>query len=170
MSIRLAAPCSSVPVNSNVRRQEGQPHLIDTRMNTVVSSLGRGLLIGICVLLITAIIAFFVSQDGVSVNTEAWPATAKAIVEEHPGTPISADQWTRIEKALREHEGNSHPSHLLAAEVRKAWYIFLLVPALALAMARRTWPPLTLPLGIAISAPNVIAILVAFTHTHPYFK
>ena len=125
---------------------------------------------GIGVLFISTIIAFFASSGGVSTNTEAWPASAKVILQESPGTPITSEQWKRIDKALAADPNNAKSSHLLAGEVRNMWFVFVALSVLALLLAHRLWKPLSISTATAILTPTTIFLLAAFQHVHPYYR
>ena len=130
----------------------------------------KAALIGIGVLFISTIIAFFASSGGVATNTEAWPARAKAILKESPGTPITSEQWKRIDKELSADPNNAKSSHLLAGEVRNTWFVFVALSVLALLLAHRLWKPLSISTTTAVLAPTTIVLLAAFQHVHPYYR
>lgn len=130
----------------------------------------KAALLGCGVLLISLIVAFFGSSSGVRTNTEAWPASAKAILNESPGTPITAEQWKRIEKALSADPNNANSSHLLAAEIRNAWHLFVALSVIGLFVTHRLWRPLSTSTAAATLAPTAIVLLAAFQHVHPYFR
>ncbi|QJW85104.1 hypothetical protein HK414_21380 [Ramlibacter terrae] len=82
--------------------------------------------IGVGVLFVTLLFALFLGPSGgVAMNTDAWPDSAKEILKETPGQTISPEQWRRIDHALERHGANAKGTHLLAAEIRKIWPVFV---------------------------------------------
>jgi hypothetical protein len=122
----------------------------------------KAALIGTGVLFVSMIVSFFALSGGVSINTQAWPAGAKSILKESPGTPITSDQWKRIDKELSADPNNPKSSHLLAAEVRKTWFVFVALSVLALLPAYRLWRPLPIGAATALVAPTAMALLLRF--------
>jgi hypothetical protein len=133
-------------------------------------SVAQAALLGVGVLFISTIVAFFASSGGVRTNTDAWPASAKAILTESPSAPITAEQWKRIEKALSADSNNAKSGHLFAAEVRNTWYVFVALSAFGLLLAHHLWKPLSLSIAGAMVAPTALALLAAFQHVHPYYR
>jgi hypothetical protein len=139
-------------------------------MNTLPVALIKALVLSVAVLIAGAAVTFFAYSGGVSVNTEAWPPTAKAILAERPGQPISSDQWRRIEHELQTHGGNAAPTHLLAGEVRQTWPAYVALPLFALLLLRRLRPLSPITAGLIVVAPSLLLVLAAFLHTHPYYR
>lgn len=127
-------------------------------------------LLGIAASLFALVMATFASTNGVRVNTEAWPPAAKAVLIERLGEPLSKDQWARIKRALQEHGGDSSPSHITAAEVRKVWPLVTVVALLALGLAYWRWRPLTFGAAALVVGPTALLLVGAFTHSHPFIK
>jgi hypothetical protein len=130
----------------------------------------KSLLLGLLAALAALLITNLSSGSGTRVNTESWPASAKSILAERPGEPISIEQWRRIETALAKSGDNAGASHLVTAEVRKGWPVVLLAALLALVCVR--WQLKAQSLGAALSAllPSALLLVVAFAHTHPYYR
>jgi hypothetical protein len=129
----------------------------------------RSFALGIVAAVVALVFATLSPGHGVKLNTEAWPASAKAILIERPGQAISNEQWRRIEKALETGGNNSRPSHLVAAEVRKSWPAVLLFAIIALVLARWLFKPQSLAAAGAILAPSALLLAAAFAHGHPYY-
>jgi hypothetical protein len=126
--------------------------------------------LGLAVLVLSIVVSFFAHTGGVRVNTEAWPPSARAILLEQPGQPISAEQWRRIDKELAAHGGNAKLTHLLAGEVRQTWFVFLGLAFGALLFIRRLSSLRPALAGLLVAAPSCLAVLWAFAHTHAYFR
>ena len=129
----------------------------------------RSFAVGIAAAIAALIFATLSSGSGVKLNTEAWPTSARAILVEKPGQPISVEQWRRIERALQDAGNNSESSHLVAAEVRKSWPVVLLAAVIALLGARWFMKPQTVVTTGALLAPSALLLAAAFAHTHPYY-
>lgn len=130
----------------------------------------KALALGVGVLILGTLVSFFAHTGGVRVHTEAWPPSARAILSEQPGQPISVEQWRRIDKELAAHAGNAKPTHLLAGEVRQTWFVFLGLALAALLLVRRLSPLRPALAGFLLTAPSCVAVLLAFAHTHPYYR
>ena len=139
-------------------------------MKDSYASVAKAALLGIGLLFVSMIIASFSARGGVSTNSEAWPASAKAILKEFPGTPITSEQWKRIEKELSADPNNAKSSHLLAGEVRKTWFVFVALSLLALLLVHYLWKPLSIGTATALLVPTTVALLAAFQHVHPYYR
>jgi hypothetical protein len=139
-------------------------------MNTSLAPAVKAALFGIGVVFISAVISFFASSDGVSINTQAWPPSAKAILNESPSTPLTPEQWKRIDRELAADPNQAKPSHLIAGEIRNTWFIFVALSVLSLLVAHRLWKPLSFGTATALLAPTVIVLVDAFQHVHPYYR
>lgn len=129
----------------------------------------KSIALGIVAAPVALAIATLSSGSGVRLNTEAWPPTARAILAEQPGEPISLNQWRRIEEALEGAGNNALPSHLVAAELRRAWPVVVLVAVLALLGARWLLKARAFNTAVGVLAPSALLLLAAFVHTHPYY-
>ncbi|MGE4049450.1 MAG: hypothetical protein AB7F38_00160 [Piscinibacter sp.] len=129
----------------------------------------KSVALGLGAALAALIISNLFSSSGVKLRTEAWPASAKAILFERPTVPLSADQWRRIEKTLQEAGNNANPSHLVAAVLRRAWPLVLLFAFVAFAAVRWLLKDRTLSAAAAATAPSALLLFAAFAHTHPYY-
>lgn len=154
---------------SNVRRQQTH-HSAWAYMNTASAALFKAALLGLAVLMLSAVVSFVAHSGGVRMNTDAWPPEARSILTEAPGQPITAEQWRRIEKELQAHGGDAKPSHLLAGEVRQTWPVFVVLALLALLLVRRFRPLNSLAAGVAVVTPSLLVVLAAFVHSHPYYR
>jgi hypothetical protein len=130
----------------------------------------KATLVGVGVLIIGIVIAFFASSDGVSPNTEAWPVAAKAILNETPTTSITPEQWKRIRKELANDPNTAKFSHLFAAEIRNTWLVFVPLWVLVLLLANFLWKPLSISKATALLTPTVVFLIFAFQHVHPYYR
>ncbi len=130
----------------------------------------RSLVLGVAAAIAALIFATLSSGSGVRLNTDAWPPSAKAILIEQPGQPISIEQWRRIETALDDAGNNSTPSHLIAAEVRRTWPVVLVAAAIALFIARWFIKPITFAATSVLLAPSALLLAAAFVHTHAYYQ
>jgi hypothetical protein len=139
-------------------------------MQHSLRSIAKATVLGLALLFISIVIAFFTSTNGVAVNTNAWPAKAKAILNESPGTPITSNQWKRVNRELAADPNRSKFSHLFAAEVRSTWFVFLALSVVGLVLAHMLWRPLSVGTAAAVLAPTFVALLIAFQHVHPYYK
>lgn len=139
-------------------------------MKAAPLALLKATLLGLAALLSSVILAFLMYSDGVRMNTDAWPPHAKSILMEQPNEPISADQWRRIDHALRAHGGNARASHVFAGEVRNSWPLYLLFPGLALLLVRRLKPLPPLLAGLIVVSPSFLLMLASFLHLHPYYR
>ncbi len=119
--------------------------------------------------LVALLISFFGFSGGVQINTDAWPASAKQILDETPGSAISSEQWRRINRALEAHGGNSSGTHLFAAEVRKVLPVFVLVPFFFLLFIPFLKPLKTWEAGLILVAPCAIVAIAASVYRHAYF-
>ncbi|MBQ0962009.1 hypothetical protein KAK06_23940 [Ideonella sp. 4Y11] len=141
-----------------------------THKSVTLPAVVKAVFLGLAVLLLSTIVSFLTRTGGIRVNTEAWPPSARTILLERPGQPITIEQWRRIDKELSSHKGSANPSHLLAGEVRHSWFVFFGLAIAALCFVRRLRPLPPVFAGILLSAPNGLALLAAFAHTHPYYS
>ena len=120
-------------------------------------------LAGVLLALVSAALAEFVSgpQYGHRIDTSALPPPAKAILAESPGTPISTEQWRRLDKVMAQHGGWPGGTQLFIASIRHSWYWFLLLPVLALAWLRRRGS-VPLPVGALVALPSLSMVAYAF--------
>jgi hypothetical protein len=138
-------------------------------MKNTFLHLYKPMLLGITVLFVSIIAAFFLRQDGVKINTDAWPPSAKSILIEQPNEPLTKDQWKRINQALKSNGNDGRGSHLFAAEIRSAWFIYLPLPLIALFVVR--YMRLKRPIAASILAitPNLLLLIWAFLRTHAFY-
>ena len=130
----------------------------------------RAMLLGLCVLIASTVTSFFAWTSGVSTDTNAWPPGARAILAESPGVPLSSEQWARIEAELARDPSRPLPIHLLAAEVRKTWPIFVFLVGVALILTRLRWRSFSLLHATVLATPTALALLGASILTHPYYR
>lgn len=100
-------------------------------------------------------------QIGHRVDTTKWPAEAQAVLTEKPGTPITSEQWKRIDRLLQEHgDTNFGQRPYWAQTVRASWWWFLLAPLLGIAIIRFRGQQVS-PLCVSMLAgPSVAALVV----------
>jgi hypothetical protein len=122
------------------------------------------LVVGVFVALVGAFIAELLSNPlGHRVDTTALPAEARAILTEHPGVPITTEQWRRLDQVMARSGGWPSGGSVFSASIRGGWYWMIATLVLALAVLRLSWrglPPLVL---VAASSPSALVILWAFT-------
>ncbi len=131
-------------------------------------SLLKPFALGIATSLVVFVASLFGSTDGVQVNTAALPLAVQSIMDERPGEPLSSEQLNRIRRALDDDAGQTTPSHMAAAELRKAWPLAVLVGLFACVVAWVLWRPVALGAGALVVGPTALLVLGAFAHTHPY--
>ncbi|WP_127680476.1 hypothetical protein [Inhella crocodyli] len=131
-------------------------------------SLLKPFALGIATSLVVLVASLFGSTEGVRVNTAALPPAVQSIMDELPGEPLSSEQLNRIKGALDDDAGQTTPSHMAAAELRKAWPLAVLVGLFACVLAWMLWRPITLGAGTLVLGPTALLVLGAFAHTHPY--
>jgi hypothetical protein len=121
------------------------------------------LLLGVALVVAALALAEFLTfpEAGHRIDTTRWPIAAQAILKETPGTPITSEQWKRIDKVLKEHgDMNYGQRPYWSNTVSASWWWFLLVPLLAAAVLRfRGWR--LAPLSISLLAVPSFIILVA---------
>jgi hypothetical protein len=132
-------------------------------------ALVKAAFLSIGALLVALLISFFGFSGGVRINTDAWPASAKQILKETPGSALSSEQWRRIDRALEAHGGNSSGTHFFAAEIRKVLPVFVLVPLFFLLFIPFLKPLRTWEAVLILVAPCAIVAIAASVHRHAYF-
>ena len=86
---------------------------------------------------------------------------AQAILTETPGTPITSDQWKRIDRVLKESgRANDGQRPYWSMTVRASWWWFLLLPLLAVAVLRLSGWRLTPLSSSLLAVPSVITLVV----------
>lgn len=132
-------------------------------------ALVKAAFLSIGALLVALLISFFGFSGGVRINTDAWPASAKQILKETPGSALSSEQWRRIDRALEAHGGNSSGTHFFATEIRKVLPVFVLVPLFFLFFIPFLKPLRTWEAVLILVAPCAIVAIAASVHRHAYF-
>jgi hypothetical protein len=130
------------------------------------AGLGVAFVAGALAVLLALALAEFVSAPGHRINTTALPAEAQAILAERPGTPITTEQWRRLDAVMSRHGGWPQGGSVLVASIRHSWYWFVCLPVLAAAalrLSRRRSGPLSLAL---VALPSFMALALAFLATH----
>jgi hypothetical protein len=125
--------------------------------------------IGVALVLVALLLAEFASfpSTGHRINTAKWPSEAQAILKENPGTPITSEQWRRIEQALRPHGGyNTGQVPYWSQTARASWWWFVLVPAAACAFLAATHRKLSAATVAWLSVPSGIALIAAVFLSH----
>jgi len=119
--------------------------------------------VGLLLLVLAFALAEFITfpATGHRINTAKWPPEVQAILKENPGTPITSEQWKRIDQMLRPYGGTSHGQvPYWSQTVRASWWWFLALPAAAVALlapTRRALSPVAVGL---LTAPSVVALVV----------
>lgn len=128
-----------------------------TRQSLVVSAIA-GLVIALAGLLLAEL--FSSPEHGHRINTAALPMEARSIRSEQPGTPITSEQWRRLDRVMAKHGGWPSGGLVLAASIRHSWFWFLLLPAVTLGalFIRRRAP--SVAVALLIAGPSLL--LVAF--------
>lgn len=122
---------------------------------------------GFLLALLGAGLAEFVSgpQHGHRINAATLPPAAQAIAVERPGTPISAEQWRRLDRVMSQHGGWPGGTQLFFASVRHSWYWFLALPALAVALLRRQSGSVSVLVAALLAGPSLVVVAYAFAST-----
>ena len=123
--------------------------------------------VGFVLALVSAVLAELVSapEHGHRIDTSAMPAEARAILAERPGTPVSAEQWRRLDEVMSRHGGWPGGGQLFAASVRRSWYWFVVLPIVAVALLRRYLRAMPLSAAALIAAPSLLVVTYAFAST-----
>jgi len=120
------------------------------------------LLLGIALVVAALALAEFLTfpETGHRMDTTRWPIAAQAILQETPGTPVTSEQWKRIDKVLKEHgDMNYGQRPYWSNTVRASWWWFLLVPLMAAAVLRfRGWHLAPLSLSL-LTVPSFITLV-----------
>lgn len=93
------------------------------------------LLLGIALVIAALAVAEFLTfpEAGHRIDTTTWPIAAQAILNETPGTPITSEQWKRIDKVLSGHgDMNYGQRPYWSSTVRASWWWLLFL--------RHFWP------------------------------
>ena len=121
------------------------------------------LLAGIALVVAAFALAEFLTfpQTGHRIDTTKWPMEAQTILREKPGTPISSEQWKRIDRVLKEYgDMNYAQTPYWSETVRASWWWFFLVPLLAAVTLRFRGRQFT-PLSASLLASPCVITLVA---------
>lgn len=120
------------------------------------------LLTGAALVLVAFALAEFVTfpKTGHRIDTTKWPMQAQVVLREKPGTPISSEQWKRIDMALKEQgDMNYGQRPYWSKTVRASWWWFLFAPLLGVAIVRFRGRRLS-PLSVSLLAgPSIIALV-----------
>ncbi len=123
----------------------------------------HALLLGVALVVAALALAEFLTfpEVGHRIDTTRWPIAAQAILKETPGTPITSEQWKRIDKVLKEHGDMNYGQRAYwSSTVSASWWWFLAVPLLAVAVLRFSGWRLA-PLSLSLLAVPSVIILVA---------
>jgi hypothetical protein len=97
-------------------------------------------------------------EDGFRVDTSKFPPAAQAIMNEHPGVPISPEQWKRLNKVLDEQGGWPNDQDTFFHYVRASWYWFIGLPLLGVGLAFMRWRVVRLAEWMLICAPSLLLL------------
>jgi len=100
---------------------------------------------------------------GHRIDTNALPPQANAILAEQPGTPISTDQWRRLDKVMLQHGGWPDGNQLLVESIRRSWYWFVLLPLAAIGVVRVKQGKLTAPVAALLASPSLLSLAYALS-------
>jgi hypothetical protein len=126
-------------------------------------SLLKALVFGLLLALFATFLAEFATHPAFwhRINTATLPAEARSILSEHPGEPISPEQWRRLDGVMARNGGWPGGEELLGASVRHSWYWFLVLPVSLAALLR--WRRRLSAPGIALLvAPSLLLLAYAF--------
>jgi len=128
-----------------------------------ISPLIVALFIGIAVLgvAIAAAELLSVSRQSHRIDANVLPPQAKAILAEQTGTPISTEQWRRLDKVMLQHGGWPEGSQLLVASIRRSWYWFVLLPLAAIGTVRLKQGKLTVQVAALLASPSLLSLAYA---------
>lgn len=123
----------------------------------------NAILLGLFIALAAALLAELVSgpAHGHRIDVDALPQEAKAILAEKPGTPISSEQWRRLDKVMAKSGGWPSGGYVFLASVRASWYWFLALPVAALLLWWRRAPLSGITVGL-VSAPSLLLLASAY--------
>src|SRR5262245_25799145 len=85
------------------------------------------LVLGVVIALVATAMAglIFSPATGHRINIAALPAEARAILAEHPGVPITREQWRRVDQVLDRSGGALTVAGLFRADLRSSWALFV---------------------------------------------
>lgn len=123
------------------------------------------LFMGIAVLVMAITAAELITGPslGHQIDTNALPPQAMAILAEELGTPVSTEQWRRIDKVMLQHGGWPEGSQLLVKSIRRSWYWFILLPFAAIGAVRLKQGKLTIPVAALLASPSLLTLAYAFS-------
>jgi hypothetical protein len=130
----------------------------------VEKSLTKVVILAVSALLLAALFSEFVTFPslGHRVDIEKLPPEAQLILNEHPGEPISAEQWKRLDKVMSSSVGWPSSLDIFWSSVRSSWYWFLLFPVLGLVVLYLRWKEVSLLHAVVVFAPSISFLLLAF--------
>lgn len=123
----------------------------------------NAILLGLLIAVAAALLAELVSGPGHGhrIDVDALPHEAKAILAERPGTPISSEQWQRLDKVMAKSGGWPGGRHVFLASVRASWYWFLALPVAALLLWRHRTSLSGATVGL-VFAPSLLLLASAY--------
>lgn len=130
-----------------------------------ISPLIVAMFIGVAILVVAIAAAELLAgpRQGHRIDTNALPPQAKAILAEQPGTPISTEQWSRLDKVMLQHGGWPGGSQLLVASIRHSWYWFVLLPLVAIGAVRLKQGKWAIPVAALLASPSLLSLAYAFS-------
>lgn len=124
------------------------------------------LALGAVLVLVAFLLAELVTSPsrGHRIDTSNWPIEAQRILGETPGSPVSPEQWKRIDRLLRKHgDMNYGQRPYWAQTVRASWWWFITLPLFATLVysVRRGRVPFSSV--TLLVAPSAATLLLALT-------
>lgn len=137
-----------------------------------VTKLTKVILLGFFALLLAVLLSELATSpsSGHRIDVEKLPPEAQVILKERPGTPISADQWKRLDQVMARSGGWPGGAAVFWASVQSSWYWFLVVPLLGVGTLFARWKALALLHAVVVFVPSVGFLLYAFAIGTPGLK
>lgn len=127
------------------------------------------LFMGLLALVLALVLCEFVTMSmGHKLDFSKIPAEAKAVVAESPGTPLTKDQWARIDKIMLRDGGWPSYQTLFLESVEKGWHWFFLMPAVAVCLWIASKKKFVIVEVVLLSFPSIlfliVVVLIRITH------
>jgi hypothetical protein len=121
------------------------------------------LITGLLLVLLAGLIAeVALGGRGHRIRFDQLPSEAQKIaIEQHPN-PVSPQQWKRMNEVMKRHGGWPSGRDMVHVTVRKAWLLFVLLPAGVLLLMRWKGVALRPANSVALLAPSAAVLLWAW--------
>jgi hypothetical protein len=117
-------------------------------------SIFSALIAGILVALLAGVVAeMTIGAQGHRIRFEELPAEAQAVAKEQGLTPISPEQWKRIDEVMERNGGWPNGNDLTQILIRKASPFFVILPLIVLLLLRWRGISINLRTSVALLAP-----------------